>query len=154
MRLLDWKFGCFMYPVSQFLLYLVSLSQGRCFFIFSPTTAVHQLQNNTAWNGGAFGWLKGPGTLPLILALLADKKLTAGRDVSRVYLELLARHMGGGVVGGRGGRGTDGKFPYSESLQSLRTKRSISHEHQKSSGLSPISTQRNDNAIMLGYHLA
>jgi len=33
------------------------------------------------------------------------------------------------VAGGR-------EVPYSESLQSLRAKRSISHEHQKSSGLS------------------
>jgi hypothetical protein len=52
----------------------------------------------SAWNGAGIGWFKGPRTLPLILALLADKKLTAGRDVSRVYLELLARHMDGGVV--------------------------------------------------------
>ncbi len=51
-----------------------------------------------AWNGAGVGWFKGPRTLPLILAFLADKKLTAGRDVSRVYLELLARHMDGGVV--------------------------------------------------------
>jgi hypothetical protein len=36
-----------------------------------------------------------------------------------------------------GCRGTNGKFPYSESLQSLRTKRSISHEHQKTSRQSP-----------------
>ncbi len=35
--------------------------------------------------------------------------------------------------------GTDGKFPYSRSLQSLRAKRSISHEHQKTSRLSPTS---------------
>ena len=52
----------------------------------------------SAWNGAGVGWFKGPRTLPLILALLADKKLTAGRDVSRVYLELMARHMDGGVV--------------------------------------------------------
>jgi hypothetical protein len=38
-----------------------------------------------------------------------------------------------------GCRGTDGKFPYSESLQSLGAKRSISHEHQKLSRLPPIS---------------
>jgi hypothetical protein len=36
-------------------------------------------------------------------------------------------------------RGTDGKFPHPESLQSPRTKRSISHEHQKTSRLSLIS---------------
>jgi hypothetical protein len=53
---------------------------------------------DSAWNGTGVGWCKCPRTLPLILALLADKKLTAGRDVSRVYLELMARHMDGGVV--------------------------------------------------------
>jgi len=35
------------------------------------------------------GWFKSPRTLPLILALLFAKELTAGRDISRVYLELL-----------------------------------------------------------------
>lgn len=34
--------------------------------------------------------------------------------------------------------GQTGSFPHSERLQSLRAKRSISHEHQKSSRLSPI----------------
>jgi hypothetical protein len=34
----------------------------------------------------------------LILALLSQKELSGGRDISRVYLELLARHMDGGVV--------------------------------------------------------
>ncbi len=53
---------------------------------------------DAAWDGTANGWFKGPRTLPLVLALLADKKLTEGRDVSRVYLELLARHMDAGVV--------------------------------------------------------
>jgi len=33
--------------------------------------------------------------------------------------------------------GQTGSFPYSESLQSLRAKRPLSHEHQKSSRLSP-----------------
>ncbi len=53
---------------------------------------------DSAWNGTSNGWFKGPRTLPLILSLLSDRKLTNGRDVSRVYLELLARHMDGGVV--------------------------------------------------------
>jgi len=44
------------------------------------------------------GWFKGPRTLPLILAFLSDEKLTAGRDTSRVHLELMARHMDGGVI--------------------------------------------------------
>jgi len=58
----------------------------------------HYWQNESTWNGTGSGWFKGPRTLPLILALLSSKALTGGRDVSRVYLELLARHMDGGVV--------------------------------------------------------
>ena len=50
-----------------------------------------------AWNGTGSGWFKGPRTLPLILALLSSKTLTGGRDVSRVYLELLAHHTDGGA---------------------------------------------------------
>src|SRR5437660_6933900 len=50
------------------------------------------------WDGMGNGWFKSPRTLPLILALLAEKELTMGRDISRVYLELLARHMDGGVI--------------------------------------------------------
>jgi len=38
-----------------------------------------------------------------------------------------------------GAGGQTGSFPYSETFQSLRAKRSISHEHQKTSRLSPIS---------------
>jgi hypothetical protein len=50
------------------------------------------------WDGMGNGWFKSPRTLPLILALLSEKELTAGRDVARVYLELLARHMDAGIV--------------------------------------------------------
>jgi hypothetical protein len=39
----------------------------------------------------------------------------------------------------KGCRGQAGSFPYFESLQSLRAKRSVSHEHQKTSRLSLIS---------------
>jgi hypothetical protein len=53
---------------------------------------------DSAWNGMTNGWFKGPRTLPLILAFLSDRKLTNGRDVSRVYLELMARHMDAGVI--------------------------------------------------------
>src|SRR5882724_8266680 len=55
-------------------------------------------KKDSAWNGTANGWFKAPRTLPLVLALLTDKRLTDGRDVSRVYLELLSRHMDAGVV--------------------------------------------------------
>jgi len=51
-----------------------------------------------SWNGTGSGWFKGPRTLPLILALLSLRELTGGRDVARVYLELLARHYDGGVI--------------------------------------------------------
>jgi hypothetical protein len=52
-----------------------------------------------------------------------------------------------------GYRGTDGKFPYSESLQSLGAKRSISHEHQKSSRLSrfPVQASRGFVSRPLGH---
>ena len=53
---------------------------------------------DSAWDGMANGWFKAPRTLPLILALLSDKRLTDGRDVSRVFLELMSRHMDGGVI--------------------------------------------------------
>ncbi|MFL6439333.1 MAG: hypothetical protein ACJ71Q_17285 [Terriglobales bacterium] len=55
-------------------------------------------KRDASWDGTANGWFKGPRTLPLILALLSQKQLSAGRDLSRVYLELLARHLDGGVV--------------------------------------------------------
>jgi hypothetical protein len=58
----------------------------------------HYWPDDAAWNGAGAGWFKGPRTLPLILALLSDKTLTAGRDVAHVYLELLSRHFDGGVV--------------------------------------------------------
>ena len=51
-----------------------------------------------SFNGSGSGWFKAPRTLPLILALLAEKTLTGGRGVARVYLELLSRHMDGGVI--------------------------------------------------------
>lgn len=51
-----------------------------------------------AWDGTGNGWFRGPRTVPLILVLLSQKTLTAGHDVSRVYLELLSRHMDGGVI--------------------------------------------------------
>lgn len=54
--------------------------------------------NEEAWNGTGSGWFRGPRTVPLILVLLSHKELTAGHDVSRVYLELLSRHMDGGVI--------------------------------------------------------
>jgi hypothetical protein len=52
------------------------------------------------WTGGEHdkGWFKAPRTLPLILALIQDKKLSESSDPTRVYLELLSRQFGDGVV--------------------------------------------------------
>lgn len=58
----------------------------------------HYWPEDAAWNGAGAGWFKGPRTLPLILALLSDKALTEGRDIARVYIELLSRHFDGGVI--------------------------------------------------------
>jgi hypothetical protein len=58
----------------------------------------HYWPEDAAWSGAGVGWFKGPRTLPLILALLADKNLTAGRDIAGVYLELLSRHFDSGVI--------------------------------------------------------
>lgn len=51
-----------------------------------------------AWDGKGKGWYPAPRTLPLILALLASKDLSGNQDPSRVYVELLARHMDEGFI--------------------------------------------------------
>jgi len=54
-----------------------------------------------AWTGAApidDGWFKAPRTLPLVLALIRDKRLTPKSDPTSVYLELLSRQFGDGVV--------------------------------------------------------
>src|SRR3990167_2408679 len=53
----------------------------------------------TAWTGDTEkGWFRSPRTLPLLLALIASKKVSGNTDPTRVYLELLARHFDEGVV--------------------------------------------------------
>jgi hypothetical protein len=44
------------------------------------------------------GWFRATRTLPLILSLLADKRLSGKLNPSSVYLELLARHIDSGVI--------------------------------------------------------
>ncbi len=44
------------------------------------------------------GWFPAPRSLPLILALLSSKEISGGKDPSAVYLELLSRQRGEGVV--------------------------------------------------------
>jgi len=54
-----------------------------------------------AWTGDQYqqGWFRAPRTMPLILSLLSNKKVTATTlDPSRVYLDLLARHRDSGIV--------------------------------------------------------
>jgi len=52
-----------------------------------------------AWTGeNEKGWFYAPRTLPLLLNLISSKKVSGKCDPSRVYLELWARHMGGGVI--------------------------------------------------------
>ncbi len=52
------------------------------------------------WTGGEHdkGWFKAPRTLPLVLALIQSKSLTGSSDPTTVYLELLSRQFGEGVV--------------------------------------------------------
>lgn len=53
-----------------------------------------------AWTGERpeKGWFRAPRTLPLILMLLSNKKISGKSDLSSVYLELLARHRDSGIV--------------------------------------------------------
>jgi hypothetical protein len=55
--------------------------------------------NDDAWTGEKDkGWFRAPRTLPLILELLSSKGLSGSLDLTRVYIELLARHIDGGIV--------------------------------------------------------
>ncbi len=52
-----------------------------------------------AWTGeNEKGWFRAPRTLPLILNLISSKAVSGKCDLTRVYLELLARHIGEGVI--------------------------------------------------------
>jgi hypothetical protein len=53
-----------------------------------------------AWTGDPpeKGWFRAPRTLPLILTLLSDKKISGKADPGSVYVELLARHRDSGIV--------------------------------------------------------
>ena len=51
------------------------------------------------WTGdGERGWFRAPCMLPLILGLLGSKEFSANKDPTKVYLELLARHVDGGLI--------------------------------------------------------
>ena len=52
-----------------------------------------------AWTGAnEKGWFRAPRTLPLLLSLMRSKALSGRLDPTQVYLELLARHIDGGVI--------------------------------------------------------
>ena len=52
-----------------------------------------------AWTGdNEKGWFRAPRTLPLLLGLLGEKTLSGKFDPTKVYLELLARHMDAGII--------------------------------------------------------
>lgn len=53
-----------------------------------------------AWTGEKpeTGWFRAPRTLPLVLKLLSDKRISGKPDLSGVYIELLARHRDSGIV--------------------------------------------------------
>lgn len=52
-----------------------------------------------AWEGPEeIGYFCGPRTLPLIMQALAAKAVSGDRDASPVYLELLSRYIGQGVI--------------------------------------------------------
>jgi hypothetical protein len=56
-------------------------------------------RNEDAWTGeNEKGWFFAPRTLPLVLGLLGSKEISGNQDPTRVYLELVARHIDGGLV--------------------------------------------------------
>lgn len=73
------------------------------------------------WTGeNEKGWFRAPRTLPLLLALIGSKELSGKHDLTMVYLELLARHIDGGVVE----MSTDQDHSYCAGYQSPRSIRS------------------------------
>jgi hypothetical protein len=55
--------------------------------------------NEHAWTGAdEKGWFRAPRTTPLVLALMSSKELSGNSDPTRVYMELMARQIDGGIV--------------------------------------------------------
>jgi hypothetical protein len=55
--------------------------------------------NEDLWTGEKeTGWFSVPRSLPLVLTLLSSKEISGGKDPSHVYLELLSRQRGEGVI--------------------------------------------------------
>lgn len=52
-----------------------------------------------AWEGpGEVGYFCAPRSLPFILQALSEKAVSSDKDPSMVYVELLSRHLGQGVI--------------------------------------------------------
>jgi hypothetical protein len=55
--------------------------------------------NEDLWTGEKeVGWFSSPRTLPLVLSLLSSKRISQKKNPSSVYLDLLSRQRGEGVV--------------------------------------------------------
>ena len=56
-------------------------------------------EDDELWTGkDEKGWFSAPRTLPLILSLLGNKKISEGKDPAPVYLELMSRQIDNGIV--------------------------------------------------------
>jgi hypothetical protein len=74
-----------------------------------------------AWTGeNEKGWFYAPRTLPLLLNLIASKAVSGKCDPSKVYLELWARHVGGGIIEMR----HEGEHAYAAGYRGARAVRS------------------------------
>lgn len=52
-----------------------------------------------AWTGeGDRGWFRASRTLPLLCTLIDSKRVSGDAHPSRVYVELLSRHVDGGII--------------------------------------------------------
>jgi hypothetical protein len=79
----------------------------RCYMATNRITASLRRRNvrlqhwptERAWTGiDEKGWFRAPRTLPLFLCLMSSKTVSGNQDPTRVYVELLARHIDEGVV--------------------------------------------------------
>lgn len=72
-----------------------------------------------AWTGeNELGFFQAPRTLPLLLHLLSSKAVSGKQNPSFVYVELWARHMGGGIIEMK----HEGEHTYASGYTSGRTR--------------------------------
>ncbi len=59
----------------------------------------HYWPDEDLWTGEKeVGWFPSPRTLPLILSILSSKEISGKKDPSSVYLDLMSRQRGEGVI--------------------------------------------------------